>query len=171
MQACSCWSGNSHRIRDQLSPWADNCSSRYVGKFFAVVAIENSVGIICGCIPGCKPLLAKLAPLVFGSTNATSGTQSNSGYRRRTIIANQTFSFQTLGGGDGTSTKEEKQVVDGDGSLSPSQCHGERRKSTVANESVQTRSVNDAVSIESQDWILMEENVVTRSIKSEISQV
>jgi hypothetical protein len=34
---------------------------------YILAAIETNVGIICGSLPGCKPLLSRLFPRVFGS--------------------------------------------------------------------------------------------------------
>ncbi|OCK81925.1 hypothetical protein K432DRAFT_350062 [Lepidopterella palustris CBS 459.81] len=58
--------------------------------------IEYNLGIVCGCLPGVKPLLSSIFPAVFGSSNQTSKVQSRS--QRRP----QSFAFQTLSGaGDG----------------------------------------------------------------------
>jgi hypothetical protein len=33
------------------------------------MSVEASVGIACGCLPGCKPLLSRMFPRFFGSTS------------------------------------------------------------------------------------------------------
>lgn len=33
------------------------------------MSVESSVGIACGCLPGCKPLMNRLFPRYFGTTN------------------------------------------------------------------------------------------------------
>ncbi|KAL5381811.1 hypothetical protein DPSP01_006994 [Paraphaeosphaeria sporulosa] len=45
---------------------------------FAVMSIETCLGIVCGCLPGCKPLMSRLFPQVFG----TPSNRSNSGPAR-----------------------------------------------------------------------------------------
>ncbi|KAH7084010.1 hypothetical protein FB567DRAFT_499647 [Paraphoma chrysanthemicola] len=39
---------------------------------FIVGAVESCVGVACGCLPGCKPLMSKLFPRVFGATTQNS---------------------------------------------------------------------------------------------------
>ncbi|KAI4921902.1 hypothetical protein J4E90_000330 [Alternaria incomplexa] len=36
------------------------------------MSVESGVGVICGCLPGCKPLMNKLFPRVFGNTSQAS---------------------------------------------------------------------------------------------------
>jgi hypothetical protein len=36
------------------------------------MSVESGVGVACGCLPGCKPLMNKLFPQYFGSTNGSS---------------------------------------------------------------------------------------------------
>lgn len=45
---------------------------------FVLACIETNVGIICGCLPGIKPLLSRLFPKTFGSSiDPTSGSYSH----------------------------------------------------------------------------------------------
>jgi hypothetical protein len=44
---------------------------------FAVMSVETCLGIVCGCLPGCKPLMSRMLPQVFG----TPSNRSNSGQR------------------------------------------------------------------------------------------
>lgn len=63
-------------------------------------SIECNLGIICGCLPGIKPLLVSLFPAVFGSSQNNSKAYSQSHKHP------QAFAFQTLSGaGDGASTR------------------------------------------------------------------
>ncbi|KAF2639432.1 hypothetical protein P280DRAFT_402478 [Massarina eburnea CBS 473.64] len=43
---------------------------------YIMVTIENSIGIICGCIPSCRPLLSRAFPEIFSSTTHTSDGKS-----------------------------------------------------------------------------------------------
>lgn len=36
------------------------------------MCVESGIGIVCGCLPGCKPLMNKLFPRYFGTTNNSS---------------------------------------------------------------------------------------------------
>jgi hypothetical protein len=44
------------------------------GKTFIIMCVEGAIGIVCGCLPGCKPLLNKLFPSYFGTSNNSSGS-------------------------------------------------------------------------------------------------
>jgi hypothetical protein len=44
---------------------------------FATMSVETCLGIVCGCLPGCKPLMSRMFPQVFG----TPSNRSNSGPR------------------------------------------------------------------------------------------
>ncbi|ORY17072.1 hypothetical protein BCR34DRAFT_451881, partial [Clohesyomyces aquaticus] len=48
----------------------------YAANAYVVMSIEAGVGIACGCLPGCKPLMSQLFPCIFGTTTANS---ANSG--------------------------------------------------------------------------------------------
>jgi hypothetical protein len=39
---------------------------------FVIISIETSIGIVCGSLPGCKPLFTKLFPFIFVPTNNTN---------------------------------------------------------------------------------------------------
>jgi hypothetical protein len=47
---------------------------------FIIMAVEAGVGVICGCLPGCKPLMSLMLPRVFGNTS-NSNSQA---YHRHT---------------------------------------------------------------------------------------
>ncbi|KAI5366889.1 hypothetical protein J4E82_011005 [Alternaria postmessia] len=36
------------------------------------MSVESGVGVVCGCLPGCKPLMNKMFPRVFGNTSQSS---------------------------------------------------------------------------------------------------
>jgi hypothetical protein len=36
------------------------------------MSVESGVGVACGCLPGCKPLMNKMFPRVFGNTSQSS---------------------------------------------------------------------------------------------------
>ncbi|KAF2430786.1 hypothetical protein EJ08DRAFT_696998 [Tothia fuscella] len=55
-----------------LTVYFDSYDIFYEGAtVFILAGIETNVGIICGSLPGCKPLLASLFPRVFGSNYST----------------------------------------------------------------------------------------------------
>ncbi|KAJ8118592.1 hypothetical protein OPT61_g464 [Boeremia exigua] len=39
---------------------------------FIIMCVESGVGIVCGCLPGCKPMMNRLFPRYFASTNNSS---------------------------------------------------------------------------------------------------
>lgn len=39
---------------------------------FIIMSVESAVGVACGCLPGCKPLVNKLFPRYFGMSNNSS---------------------------------------------------------------------------------------------------
>jgi hypothetical protein len=44
----------------------------YGATTFIIMSVESGVGVVCGCLPGCKPLMNKLFPRVFGNTSQSS---------------------------------------------------------------------------------------------------
>ncbi|CAG5150169.1 uncharacterized protein ALTATR162_LOCUS2568 [Alternaria atra] len=44
----------------------------YGATTFIIMSVESGVGVACGCLPGCKPLLNKLFPRAFGNTSLSS---------------------------------------------------------------------------------------------------
>ncbi|KAE8864144.1 hypothetical protein PTNB29_04108 [Pyrenophora teres f. teres] len=44
----------------------------YGASTFIIMSVESGVGVACGCLPGCKPLMNKLMPRVFGNTSQAS---------------------------------------------------------------------------------------------------
>ncbi|KAF2503195.1 hypothetical protein BU16DRAFT_448722 [Lophium mytilinum] len=106
-----------------------------------ITAIEMTVGIICGCITGCKPLMSKLFPKIFGSTH-DSDNPSNG----RTLPPNsQSFPFHELHGGivkDNTFTIEYDK--------------NPHSQSYKGNASLVTakRSDRDDISEGSEEWIV-----------------
>jgi hypothetical protein len=39
---------------------------------FVIMTVEAGVGVICGCLPGCKPLMSRMFPRVFGTVSNTN---------------------------------------------------------------------------------------------------
>ncbi|CAI6231432.1 unnamed protein product [Periconia digitata] len=55
------------------SVYVDSFDVLYNGaNLYAIVTIETSMGIICGCIPACKPLLSRLFPRIFSAPTRSS---------------------------------------------------------------------------------------------------
>jgi hypothetical protein len=55
---------------------------------YLIVTVEISLGVICGCLPGIRPLMSQLFPKAFGTianssngygSNGKGGNRSNSG--------------------------------------------------------------------------------------------
>lgn len=45
---------------------------------YLIVTVEISLGVICGCLPGIRPLMSQLFPRVFGTmSNISKGYGSN----------------------------------------------------------------------------------------------
>ncbi|KAJ6194169.1 hypothetical protein J3E72DRAFT_397492 [Bipolaris maydis] len=44
----------------------------YGGSTFIIMSIESAVGVACGCLPGCKPLMNKMFPRIFASSSHSS---------------------------------------------------------------------------------------------------
>jgi hypothetical protein len=42
---------------------------------YVTMAMETNIGIICGCLPGCKPLMSRIFPKLFRSTEGSSNPQ------------------------------------------------------------------------------------------------
>jgi hypothetical protein len=36
---------------------------------FVIMTVEAGVGVVCGCLPGCKPLMSRMFPRVFGTVS------------------------------------------------------------------------------------------------------
>lgn len=74
-----------------LTPYLDNGATVY-----AIVSIETNIGIVCGCLPGCKSLISRFLPKLFGCTNASTHHSTRNG---RSLPPNiQSFPFQELHG-------------------------------------------------------------------------
>jgi hypothetical protein len=43
------------------------------------MSVESGIGVACGCLPGCKPLMNKMFPRIFGTTSQASGYPRQSG--------------------------------------------------------------------------------------------
>ena len=113
---------------------------------YAIVAIETSIGIICGCLPGCKPLMTKMFPHFFESTqSATRPSQ-----KKASRMDGQSFPFQSLSGG--IIKEEDYRVEYGDRGSRPYD------KTTLVTADSSKRRDGDAISADSQAWIMMQDN-------------
>jgi hypothetical protein len=113
---------------------------------YAIVAIETSIGIICGCLPACKPLMSKMLPGRFSSTHDI--TRKKTG----TKISGQPFPFQSLNGGI---TKEEQYSVQYTQTMAYS---GEGSGNKVESGTEMDGDAASAVSAASCEWIMMQDN-------------
>ncbi|KAF2472809.1 uncharacterized protein BDR25DRAFT_200116, partial [Lindgomyces ingoldianus] len=43
---------------------------------YAIIAIETSIGIVCGCLPACKPLMSKMLPQIFATSHGSNHRSS-----------------------------------------------------------------------------------------------
>jgi hypothetical protein len=43
------------------------------------MSVESGIGVACGCLPGCKPLMNKMFPRIFNTTSQASGYPRQSG--------------------------------------------------------------------------------------------
>jgi hypothetical protein len=134
---------------------------------FVIISIETSIGIICGCLPGCKPLFTKMFPTVFArSTNVNSyGNSRNKKpkqYSGSKSVDGQPFPFQIVKG-EGFEVSYE----DGDGEWSRgTQSKSGTSSNTKANKSRDENDDDDVASDSSREWIMMQKNP-----GSKISQV
>jgi hypothetical protein len=36
------------------------------------MSVESGIGVACGCLPGCKPLMSRMFPRIFGNTSRST---------------------------------------------------------------------------------------------------
>ncbi|KAF2713200.1 hypothetical protein K504DRAFT_517170 [Pleomassaria siparia CBS 279.74] len=111
---------------------------------YIILAIEAGTGIVCGCLPACKPLMTKMMPRTFVSSQESTHKKSMKTGR----FPGQAFPFQSLNGGI---TKEAGFSVQYD------DAHDAGGKNTSSVDS-QARMDEDNISQGSQDWIMMEDH-------------
>jgi hypothetical protein len=75
------------------------------------MSVESGVGVACGCLPGCKPLMNRMFPRIFASTS-----QSNS-YPRPSAAAQARFAAKNLeaSGSSGASESYHMQSLKSNG--------------------------------------------------------
>ena len=89
---------------------------------FAVMSVETCIGIVCGCLPGCKPLMSRVFPQFFGTaTNGSDRRPRNRGAIKEImssgasgILESTQPSFQLQGlnsGGEGIIVSSDPQGV------------------------------------------------------------
>lgn len=91
------------------------------------MAAESGMGIACGCLPGCKPLMSRLFPRVFGTSALASEPRrskrkeavelspwgSGASVPQSRTERSQSFGIQSLqSGGNGTILKQEEYRVE-----------------------------------------------------------
>lgn len=54
---------------------------------FVVMSIETGIGILCGCLPGCKPLMSRMFPRVFGTISNGHNTLSRNRRAVKEIVS------------------------------------------------------------------------------------
>lgn len=57
---------------------------------FIIMSVESGVGVACGCLPGCKPLMNRMFPRIFASTSQSSS------YPRPSAAAQARFAAKNL---------------------------------------------------------------------------
>ncbi|OAL02110.1 hypothetical protein IQ06DRAFT_346705 [Phaeosphaeriaceae sp. SRC1lsM3a] len=83
---------------------------------FIIMSVESGVGVACGCLPGCKPLMNRLFPRVFASTSQSSAyPRRPSGAAAKKIDSASTgkqgsFQMQSLRSGDQGMVISEKNL-------------------------------------------------------------
>lgn len=65
--------------------------------FYVIVSVETSVGIVCGCLPACRPLVTKILPGMLASIRGWSSGSERS--RKGVEVDGQAFAFEELGEG------------------------------------------------------------------------
>ncbi|KAI8933452.1 hypothetical protein NX059_010066 [Plenodomus lindquistii] len=56
---------------------------------FIVMSVESNFGVICGCLPGCKPLMNRLFPRIFASSSTSSYPRPSAQERVRELQSSQ----------------------------------------------------------------------------------
>lgn len=65
---------------------------------FVVMSIETGIGIVCGCFPGCKPLMSRMFPRVFGTTSSGSnGLPRNERVQKETVSSGMSGNLERVG--------------------------------------------------------------------------
>lgn len=114
---------------------------------YAIMSIETSVGIICGCIPACRPLLSRMLPFLFIPNQSTNPTPRS----KSTKISGKSFPFQSLS--DGVARSDHGSMLRKNSAQAPGDdvelavmayLDAERRK----------RGDLDDVSSESEEWMM-----------------
>ena len=66
-------------------------------EFYIIGGVETSIGIICGCLPACRPLMTMILPSLLESfRNWSTGTEKS---KKGTQVDGQSFPFETLSDG------------------------------------------------------------------------
>lgn len=116
---------------------------------FVIISIETSIGIVCGCLPGCKPLFGRIWPSIFapsGSTNKKSSyALSNRNNKPPSKSADgQSFPFQIV-------KDQDFEISHGGGS-----CGSKLGSSSTSKARGRKNAELDEVSLDSGEWIMMQ---------------
>lgn len=79
--------------------------------------MEVDLGIICGCLPSTKPLLARLFPRLFRSSQHSASDRAARNHH------SQSFPFQSLSGRDGKGSVAHKSRLEGDANRDEGKSH------------------------------------------------
>jgi hypothetical protein len=78
------------------------------------MSVESGVGVACGCLPGCKPLMNRMFPRIFVSTSQSSSRPSRKMAAAKNIDssgASESYAMQSLReGGEGVVIDEKRNV-------------------------------------------------------------
>ncbi|KAF2025151.1 hypothetical protein EK21DRAFT_77115 [Setomelanomma holmii] len=64
---------------------------------FIVMSVEGGVGVACGCLPGCKPLMNRLFPRFFAGTSQNSYPKPSAQDRLKQLEAGKLQGSATMG--------------------------------------------------------------------------
>jgi hypothetical protein len=141
---------------------ADVLVAGHGSVLFAIISIETSIGIVCGCLPGCKPLFAKLLPSVFAHSNGPSSYARSQNRKTQQTLGKtadgKSFPFQIVKEGFDVRYESHNGAFD------------RRASSTKTNTRVVGGSNtddedNDVGSNHSGEWIMMQEKPGTKVVQ------
>jgi hypothetical protein len=78
------------------------------------MSVESGVGVACGCLPGCKPLMNRMFPRIFASTTQSLSRPSRRPGAAKNIDstdASESYAMQSLrDGGEGVVIDEKRNA-------------------------------------------------------------
>jgi hypothetical protein len=121
---------------------------------YVIISVETSIGICCGCLPSCKPLLSKLAPRIFTST---TNSNNRSARKKASNVDGQPFPFHSLSGGI---VKGEEFSIEYDDKSSAGRSMG-RKDGLRVQTSTRGQSEWNAETQEGHVWIMLQDQRLT----------